>query len=60
MKQIGGRIKSFVNSRGGFMILAIALFWVKTFWAYNTKFNLGADTGFQKMLLALSPNPTTL
>ncbi|WP_155287930.1 LTA synthase family protein [Lacticaseibacillus zhaodongensis] len=60
MKQVGGRIKSFFNSRGGFMILAIALFWVKIFWAYNTKFNLGAEGGFQKMLLALNPIPTTL
>ncbi|WDF82070.1 LTA synthase family protein [Lacticaseibacillus pabuli] len=60
MKQFGGRIRSFFNSRPGFMILAIALFWIKTFWAYNTKFNLGADTSFQRMLLALNPIPSTL
>lgn len=60
MKQLGGRIRQFFNTRVGFLILAIALFWAKTYWAYNTKFNLGVEGSFQKFLLALNPIPTTL
>ncbi|WP_125572498.1 LTA synthase family protein [Lacticaseibacillus songhuajiangensis] len=60
MKQVGGRIRQFFNTRVGFLILAIALFWAKTLWAYNNKFNLGVEGSFQKFLLALNPLPTTL
>ncbi len=60
MKQVGGRIRGALNSRLGFFVLAIALFWAKTLWAYNAKFSLGVEGGFQKMLLALNPFPTTI
>lgn len=60
MKLIGGKIRGFFNTRLGFSVLAIALFWVKTYWAYNTKFNLGVKGQMQHLLLALNPLPTTI
>ncbi|KRM71145.1 LTA synthase family protein [Lacticaseibacillus brantae] len=60
MKQVGNAIRGFFNSRLGFFILAIALFWGKTYWAYHTKFNLGVSGSMQEFLLALNPIPTTL
>ncbi|MCG4282367.1 LTA synthase family protein [Lacticaseibacillus saniviri] len=60
MKQFGAKIQSFFNSRLGFFVLAIALFWGKTYWAYQTKFNLGVAGSMQDFLLALNPIPTTL
>lgn len=60
MKQVGERIRAQLSSRIGFLVLAIILFWVKTLWVYNTRFSLGVDGGFQKMLLMLNPFPTTI
>ncbi len=60
MKQLGQRIRGLLNTRLGFLVLAIALFWVKTYWAYNTKFNLGVKGSMQHLLLAINPIPTTL
>ncbi|WP_338218115.1 LTA synthase family protein [Lacticaseibacillus salsurivasis] len=60
MKQIGSKIQGFFNSRLGFFLLAVTLFWAKTYWAYNTKFNLGVKGGMQQLLLALNPLPTTI
>lgn len=60
MKQVGSRIRAVLSSRLGFFVLAIVMFWAKTLWVYNTRFSLGVDGAFQKMLLAINPLPTTL
>ncbi|KRL39869.1 LTA synthase family protein [Lacticaseibacillus manihotivorans] len=60
MKHIGSKIRGFFDSRLGFFFLAIALFWAKTYWAYQNKFNLGVKGSMQDLLLALNPIPTTL
>lgn len=60
MRQIGHSIRGFFNTRLGFFALAVVLFWGKTYWAYNTKFNLGVSGRMQEFLLALNPIPTTL
>lgn len=60
MKLIGSKVRAFFSSRLGFFVLAIALFWAKTYWAYNNKFNLGVKGSMQELLLALNPIPTTL
>ncbi|MFD1484802.1 LTA synthase family protein [Lacticaseibacillus baoqingensis] len=60
MRHLGSKIRAFFNSRLGFFVLAIALFWAKTYWAYSNKFNLGVKGSMQQMLLVLNPIPTTL
>ncbi|WP_204123280.1 LTA synthase family protein [Lacticaseibacillus mingshuiensis] len=60
MKQLGSKIRGFFNTRLGFFALAVALFWAKTYWAYQTKFNLGVSGKMQNLLLVLNPLPTTI
>ena len=60
MKNALHATRRFFNSRWGFFLLAVVLFWIKTVYAYTTKFNLGVKGGMQYLLLVLNPLPTTL
>ncbi|WP_261807398.1 LTA synthase family protein [Lapidilactobacillus luobeiensis] len=60
MKRFAKKLGSFWNSRWGFFLLAVLLFWAKTYYAYVAKFNLGSKGSMQHLLLALNPLPTTL
>ncbi len=60
MKQIGHKIQSGLSTRWGFFLFAVALFWLKTIYAYQTKFNLGVKGGMQAFLMTINPIPTTL
>ncbi|WP_373443518.1 LTA synthase family protein [Lacticaseibacillus paracasei] len=60
MNQLGSKLREFFNTRLGFFVLAIVLFWAKTYWAYQSKFNLGVTGSFQHLILAINPIPTTL
>ena len=60
MNQLGSKLRGFFNTRLGFFVLAIVLFWAKTYWAYQSKFNLGVTGSFQHLILAINPIPTTL
>ena len=53
-------LKKFWNSKICFFILSVILFWIKTFWAYWTKFSLGSTGNMQHLILALNPIPTTI
>ena len=39
----------------GFFILAVILFWLKTYTAYRQEFNLGVENGMQEFLLFINP-----
>lgn len=60
MKQFGERFKRLWNSKLGFFLLAVILFWAKTLWAYLNKFTLGSQGSMQHLILALNPIPTTV
>lgn len=60
MKQIGHKIQAGLSTRWGFFLFAVALFWLKTIYAYQTKFNLGVKGGMQAFLMTINPIPTTL
>lgn len=60
MKRFSQHLSSFWNSRWGFFILAVVLFWIKTYYAYVSKFNLGTKGSMQYLLLSLNPLPTTI
>lgn len=60
MKQIGHKIQSGLSTRWGFFLFAVALFWLKTIYVYQTKFNLGVKGGMQAFLMTINPIPTTL
>ncbi|MEY8441083.1 LTA synthase family protein [Lactobacillaceae bacterium 24-114] len=53
------KLSKFVNTRVGFYVLLVVLFWLKTLFAYFTDFKLGADGFFQYFILILNPIPIT-
>ncbi|WP_203643250.1 LTA synthase family protein [Levilactobacillus andaensis] len=54
------RKTNWVNSRMGFFLLIVVLFWVKTYIAYQTEFTLGAKGSVQQFLLLINPIPAAL
>ncbi|UJF15468.1 LTA synthase family protein [Jeotgalibaca sp. MA1X17-3] len=44
----------------GFFLIAILLFWLKTYLAYHLDFSLGVDGAFQQLILFLNPLASTI
>ena len=57
MGQALKKVRSGLNTRLGFFILAVLLFSIKSYFAYKTKFSLGVSSGMQELLLAFNPLP---
>lgn len=57
MGQALKKVRSGLNTRLGFFILAVLLFSIKSYFAYKTKFSLGVSGGMQELLLAFNPLP---
>lgn len=53
------KLSKFVNTRIGFYVLLVVLFWFKTLFAYFTDFKLGAEGIFQYLILLINPLPIT-
>lgn len=53
-------LKNTLNTRQGFFWWMIALFWLKTYLVYQTKFSLGIKNGMQQFLLVLNPLPIAI
>ena len=49
-----------LQTRFGFFLFAVVLFWLKTYLAYHTAFSLGVDGWFQQLILFINPIATTL
>lgn len=60
MKRIFKGISNFLNTRLGFVILAVLLYTIKTVYAYSTKFNLGVKGSIQTFLMIINPIPVML
>ena len=54
------KIRNFLNTKLGFFGLVIVLFWLTTYIAYQTEFNLGVSGTVQNILLVLNPFPFAL
>ncbi|TPR14564.1 LTA synthase family protein [Apilactobacillus timberlakei] len=52
--------RRFINTKFGFFVLTILLFWLKTYISYRMDFTLGAKGGIQEFLLAINPIPAAL
>ncbi|MGG3564480.1 LTA synthase family protein [Neobacillus rhizosphaerae] len=50
----------FKNSHITFFAIAVVLFWIKTYAAYQIEFNLGIDNSLQKFLLLINPLSSAL
>lgn len=51
---------NFINTRIGFFLLAVCLFWIKTLYGYNSDFNLGVQGVYQAIILIINPLATTI
>lgn len=51
------KIRNALNNRIVFFVLLVAVFWLKTYITYQTKFNLGVSDSMQQALLVLNPIP---
>ncbi|MCW3779397.1 LTA synthase family protein [Levilactobacillus namurensis] len=54
------RKMNWLNTRMGFFLLIVVLFWIKTYIAYQTEFTLGAKGSVQQFLLFVNPVPAAL
>ena len=55
MNRLWRNIREQLNTKFGFFMLVTGLFWLKSYIAYQTKFNLGVQGGMQELILAISP-----
>lgn len=55
MNEQKGKVLNFLSKNYGFFILAVILFWLKTYIAYQTEFNLGIENAMQQFLLLINP-----
>lgn len=54
------KTRKFFNTKFGFFVLVVTLFWLKTYISYRIDFTLGAKGSIQQFLLAINPIPAGL
>ncbi|PKG22384.1 LTA synthase family protein [Niallia nealsonii] len=52
--------KKFIAQHSSFFLIAIILFWIKTYAAYKIEFSLGVEGAFQQFLLFINPISSAL
>lgn len=57
MRSVLRKVRDGLNTRAGFFVLTLVLFWIKTYAVYVNKFSLGITNSAQKLLLILNPLP---
>ena len=60
MKILVNKAQRFLSNHLGFFILAVVLFWAKSYVAYRVEFNLGISNSIQKFLLFINPISSAL
>ncbi|NMD69194.1 LTA synthase family protein [Bacillus sp. DNRA2] len=60
MKKLIKSPKMLLSGTLSLFFLAVILFWIKTYIAYQIEFDLGIDNGIQKFLLFINPLSSTL
>ncbi|WP_099975070.1 LTA synthase family protein [Lactobacillus terrae] len=60
MKNVFKKISNFLNTRLGFVLLALVLYVIKTVYTYENKFNLGVKGSMQTFLMIINPIPVML
>lgn len=60
MKKITNSILNFMNTRLGFVLTLLLLYWFKTMWAYTVDFNLDIQGSYQTFLAVINPLPISL
>lgn len=60
MKKIKDFASRAINTRLGFILLLVVIYWLKTIWAYHTDFYLGLENSYQLFLTIINPIPLGL
>lgn len=60
MKTALRKVRAVFNTKLGFFLLTVLLFAIKSYWAYQTKFTLGATGAVQQFLLAFNTIPSAI
>lgn len=60
MKTLKERLLPFLQSRFGFVLTLLVIYWLKTIWAYFVDFNLDTKGFYQHFLALLNPIPIAL
>ena len=60
MKKTKFNLVEFVQSRLGFVLTLVAIYWLKTLWAYMIDFNLDTKGFYQNFLAFINPLPVAL
>ncbi|EHJ52637.1 LTA synthase family protein [Streptococcus macacae] len=60
MKKVGKFLLNAINTRLGFILTLVLIYWLKTVWAYNVDFKLDLDTSYQYILMLINPIPLSL
>ncbi|EAC6108436.1 TPA_asm: glycerol phosphate lipoteichoic acid synthase, partial [Listeria monocytogenes] len=55
MKDWKIKIQTFLSKNYGFFVLAVILYWLKTYIAYQLEFKLGIENLMQQILLFINP-----
>ncbi len=58
MRAFNNTLKNSVSGPVGFLIVAVVLFWIKTYAGYVVEFNLGISNSMQEFLLLFNPIST--
>ncbi|MDO4902735.1 MAG: LTA synthase family protein [Limosilactobacillus sp.] len=60
MKTALQKLRTGLNTKLGFFLLVVLLFCIKSYWAYQTEFNLGVKGSMQEFLLVFNTIPGAL
>ena len=60
MKTALRKVRAVFNTKLRFFLLTVLLFAIKSYWAYQTKFTLGATGAVQQFLLAFNTIPSAI
>lgn len=60
MKTLLAKLYRLMSFRLGFLSVLIALYWLKSMWAYHIDFHLGLENPYQFFLTLINPIPLTL
>lgn len=60
MKKIKHYLSQLVQSRLGFVLLLVTIYWLKTLWAYVADFNLDTKGFYQNFIAFINPIPIAL
>ncbi|HGA1494752.1 TPA: hypothetical protein ACIRLG_001965, partial [Streptococcus suis] len=60
MKKLIELAKTFLQTRLGFILILLSIYWLKSMWAYYIDFSLDTEGLFQNIIAIINPIPIGL